>query len=292
MRRIIFATAEGLGNVLQTLPVIRTIREVLGYKIDFWHAYGSFKIPKIFPYVDNWIVGGDINKINPNDYTGTVSTFWTLQVMNRGRLQAIPLLGKSDRVRPDRSEVDTYMDIARDIGVKEEDILWYGVCDHKSMDRKYDVVIHDGYNRKSPDKSWQLKSYPYYDKVVELLPEFEICSIGGNDEFITGTTCETGLDLLSSMGIIANSRLFVGNDSGLYHCANALQVKNMAIFTYTSTMKNYNSKFHKYSEILQNDELDCLSCQNTPRFKTCTDRECRKIDPEIIANKIRKSLNG
>ena len=292
IKKLLVAHGEGLGNVCQILPTVRTIRETLGYEMDFWHIYGSFQIPKFFNYVDKWFVGRDISKMDPSDYIGKVSTFWTLPFMNSPALMILPLLGKSDKVRPDRSEVDTYMDIARDLGVKEENILWYGKCGRRIMDRHYDIAIHDGYNRKSPDKSWRLKSYPYYDKVVELLPEFNICSLGGKDEVIKGTTDETGLDLLSTLGIISNSKLFVGNDSGLYHCANALGVRNIVIFTYTSTIKNYNSEFHKYTKILQNYELDCLSCQNTSRFKTCTTRDCREIDPEIVADEIRRGFNG
>ncbi len=293
MKRILFMTAEGVGNVIENIPAIRTIKEVLGFEIDVWHAFGNYPIPHITPYASKWFSGGEIRYINPRDYVGKVSTFWTRNHVNVGPLDQIPLLAMSDSVRPDRSEVDTYMDLARKLGAKEKDLLWSGKCNHTPLTEGYDLVIHDGYNKKGAvSDSWRLKSYPYYREVVKLLPDLSICSVGSQEEYIEWTIDRTGLNLLSTGGIIHNSGLFLGNDSGLYHYANGLGTKNIVIFTYTSTMKNYNKRFHIHSRILQNDKLDCLSCQNTPRFKTCTSRECREIAPEIVAKAVMEELSG
>jgi len=290
--KLLFATAEGIGNVIQTIPTIRTLNECLGFEIDLWHAFGSFPIPKVIPYVDKWFVGGNIQQINIADYVGKVSSDWTKNHVNSGILARIPLLATANKTWRDRSESDTYMDIARKLGVTEEDILWHGFCDYKRSDETFDLVIHDGYNRNSSNTSWALKSYPYYKEVVKLLGDLKICSVGGRGEWIEGTENRTGISLLDTLGIIKNSRLFLGNDSGLYHCANALGASNIVIFTYTSTIKNYDKRFHKYSTVLQNYDLDCLSCQNLPRFKTCTKRLCREIEPEIVAYMVMEKLNG
>ncbi len=293
MKRILFITAEGIGNVIENVPTIRTIKEVLGFEVDVWHAFGNYPIPHITPYASKWFSGGEINRINPKDYVGKVSTYWTRNHVNVGPLAHIPLLAMSDSVRPDRSEVDTYMDLARKLAAKEEDLLWSGKCNYTPLTERYDLVVHDGYNKKGTvSDSWKLKSYPYYKEVVKLLPDLAICSVGSQEEYIEWTIDRTGLNLLSTGGIIKNSKLLLSNDSAMYHYATGLGVKNIVIFTYTSTMKNYDKRFHKYSRILQNDKLDCLSCQNTPRFKTCTTRECREIDPEIAANTVMEELNG
>ncbi len=292
-KKLLFITAEGIGNVIQTIPTIRTLKEVLGYQIDTWCAFGNYPIPHIAPYVGKWFSGGEIADINPAEYDGKVSTYWTRNHINAGPIAKIPLLALSDSVRPDRSEVDLYMDLARKLGAKEKDILWYGECNYTQLTDTYDLVIHSGYNRYGTiSDNWHLKSYPYYKEVVDLLSDLKICSVGSWQEYIEGTIDRTGLNLLSTGGVIKNSKLFLGNDSGLYHYANGLGVKNMVIFTYTSTTKNYDKGFHKYSRILQNDKLDCLSCQNTRRFKTCATRDCREIDPEIVANAVREELNG
>jgi len=293
-KKILFMTAEGVGNVVQCAPVIRTLKEVLHYDVDCWWAFGHYTIPKIFPYVDEWIIGQKIRSIDPSIYYGKVSTFWTRNHLNIDPLFQIPLLAMSESVRRDRSEVDTYMQIARNLGAKEKDLIWHAECNYNRLRKAknhYDIAIHGGYNKHGTvSDNWHLKSYPYYERVVDLLPEFKICSVGSKDEFIEGTHNKTGLDLLTTLGIIKNSKLLISNDSGLYHCANALSIPNIVIFTYTSTIKNYDKRFHKYSKILQNDKLDCLSCQNTPRFKTCKTRECRNIDPSIVSNTAKEML--
>ena len=296
-RKILFCTAEGIGNVVQCIPAIRTLKEVLHYDVDCWWAFGHYTIPKIFPYVDEWIVGQKIRSINPAEYVGKVSTFFTINHLDIPPLDRLPLLNTIQTVNisvSGRSEVDVYMDIARDLGAEEENLIWHGKCNYNKLRKaknQYDIVIHSGYNRHGTvSDNWHLKGYPYYERVVELLPEFKICSVGSKDEYIEGTDDKTGLDLLTTGGIIKNSKLLIGNDSGLYHCANALSIPNIVIFTYTSTIKNYDKRFHKYSKILQNDKLDCLSCQNTPRFKTCKTRKCRNIDPRIVSNIAREML--
>ncbi len=293
MKRILFMTAEGIGNVIENIPAIRTIKEVLGFEIDVWHAFGNYPIPHITPYVDKWFSGNEIKHINPKDYIGKVSTYWTRNHVNVGSLVRIPLLAMSESVKPNRPEVDTYMDLARKLGAREEDLLWSGKCNHTPLTEGYDLVMHDGYNKKGTvSDSWRLKGYPYYKEVVKLLPDLKICSVGSKEEFIEGTVDRTGLGLMATGGVIYNSGLFLSNDSGLYHYANGLGTKNIVIFTYTSTVKNYDKRFHIHSRILQNYKLDCLSCQNTPRFKTCTSRECREIDPEIVAKAVMEELNG
>lgn len=288
--KILFCTGEGVGNVIQTIPVIKTLKEVLGYEIDYWWAFGTYNIPKIIPYVDKWIVGNEIMGINPNDYVGKVSTFWTANYINQGPLGQLKLLNKIMPLRMDRSEVDTYMDIARDLGAKEEDISWYGKCTHKELIDDYDIVMHDGYNAHG-SAGWEIKSYPYYDKLAKLLPSnFKTCSVGAPNEHVEGTFNLTNIDLMSTFGLIKNAKLFIGNDSGLYHAANALGVKNIVIFTATSIDKNYDKRFHKYSTLIYRDDLKCRPCQGGRGWKNCKTWECRNIDIERIAIKILEVL--
>jgi len=282
-KKLLFCTGEGIGNVIQTIPVIRTLKEVLGFEIDLWHAFSSFPVPKVIPYVNKWIVGGNIRNINFSEYVGAVTTTWT-----KTHVKQLPIRVLNDPVGSfsmTRSEVDVYMDIARDLGAEEESLIWEGECLYSNVsdEDKYDIVIHNGYNYKGADR-WQVKSYPYYREVAEMLLDdgFKVCSVGSDQEYIKGTKNMTGLDLLTTLGVIKKSDVFLGNDSGLYHCANALRVPNVAIFTFTSTEKNYDRRFHKYAYIAGRDDLECRWCQCQPRFETCENHECREVDPEDI----------
>lgn len=292
-KRLLFLSAEGVGNAVELIPCLRTIKEVLGYTVDYYHAFGSFFIPKIIPYTDIWFVGNQIRKINPNDYVGVVSTFWTRDYTKLFSNAGFKVLADIYPLSLEVSEVDTYMNIARDLGAKEEDLLWHGNCNYNKINKQYDIVISDGYNHKG-SANWQIKSYPYYEEVVRLLSkDYNICSIGSKQEYIKGTKDETGLPLLDSLGVIKNSKLFISNDTGSYHCASALEVPNIVIFTATSTVKNYDKRFHKYSTIIGRDDLKCRPCQATKLWnKTCKDWQCREIDPQVICMKVMEMLNG
>lgn len=291
MKKILFCTGEGIGNVVQTIPVIRTLKEVLNYEIHFFRVFGAYDIPEgLFPYVSKWFNKSNIHSINRSDYYGKVFTWWVRNHKGINILSNIPLLNKPVPFSYTKSEIDCYMQIARDLGAKEEDLIWYGNCNYNKINEKYDIVINDGY-KKSGSFDWSAKSYKYYEEVVNLLKkDFSVCSVGSKDEYIKGTINKTGLKLLDTLGIIKNSKLFLNNDSGLYHCANALEVKNIVIFTLTSIIKNYDKRFHKYSTIIGRDDLKCRPCQGTNRRGNCKNLKCRDIDPKIVVNKIMEEL--
>lgn len=288
IKKLLFLSAEGIGNCVQLIPCMRTIKEVLGYDIDYYHIFGGFFIPKIIPYTNNWFVGNQIKHINLKDYEGFVSTFWTRGYVKSFADAGVKLLADIYPLSMEISEVNTYMNIARDLGVKEKNLIWHGNCMYNKLDRHYDIVIINGYNPYG-STDWSIKSYPYYDKVVELLnKKYKICSIGAKREYIKGTYDETGLPLLDSLGIIKNSKLLISNDSGMYHCANALEIPNIVIFTATSILKNYDKRFHKYSVIIGRNDLKCRPCQAGHKWEKCKTWECREIDPQIIVDNVEK----
>jgi ADP-heptose:LPS heptosyltransferase len=291
MKRILFCTGEGIGNVIQTIPVVRTLKEVLGYEVDFWHAFGFYRLPNLIPYIDNWFVGRDILKINPAFYKGKVSTFWTRNHLNVLVVNQLKLLNEIKPLIMDRSEVDTYMDIARDLGVREEDILWHGGCNYLESRDNYDIVIHNGY--KKEDDLWKIKEYPHHETVAKMLIDkgLSICSIGSKNEYVEGTVNKTELTLLSSLGVIKNCKVFLSNDSGLYHCANALSVPNVVIFTATSIEKNYDSRFHRYATIVGRDDLECRPCQKGRRWtKDCKTWDCQQVAPEVVYKAVMEKI--
>ena len=295
-KRIIFLTGEGIGNVIQTFPTLRTLKEVSGFEVDFCHLFGTYSVDSLHvPYVNRVLTSSELSLINPDNYVGKVSTIWTSNYLSAGNLHKIPLLTKISPLSTDRSEVDTYLDIARYLGAKEEQLLWEAYCNVKPAKKKYDVVIANGYNRYGSSK-WEVKSYPYYIKLVKILKDagYSVASVGSRLEYIKGTEDETGLDLFgeySTASIIKASKCFVSNDTGTYHLANFIKQPNIVIFTATSEVKNYDPKFHKYSKILCRDDLVCRPCQkNRLWINKCNDWECRKILPELVFENIQKII--
>jgi ADP-heptose:LPS heptosyltransferase len=289
-KKLLFLSAEGIGNCAQLIPCLRTIKEILGYNINYLHVFGNFFIPKIIPYTSSWFIGNQIKHINPNNYEGFVSTFWTRNHIKPFLNAGMNLLAGIHSLNMVRSEVDTYMEITRDLGAKEEDLIWHGNCMYNKLDRRYDIVIANGYNPHG-SADWSIKSYPYYNKVVELLnKKYKICSVGSKQEYVKGTHDETGLQLLDTLGLIKNSKVLLSNDSGMYHCANALEVPNAVIFTATSISKNYDIRFHKYSVLIYRSDLECRPCQSGHKWKKCKTWECREIEPQVVVDAIEKLI--
>ena len=293
MKRIIFLHAEGIGNVVQAFPCIRTLTEVLGYKVDFCHLFGSFNIPKeIIPYINKFLHISDLSTIDVSQYDGKVATAWVSNYLTAGNLSKLPLLSKIYSIKMDVSEVDTYMNIARDLGAKEE-LLWEATLNIKPSNKKYDVVIANGYNTIG-SANWVIKSYPYYKEVAKILFDnnLKVASIGNGTEYVKGTINETGLSLIDSIKIIKGSKCLLSNDTGSYHLSNLVGIKNFVIFTATSIKKNYDKRFHKYSNLIYRDDLKCRPCQASRLWNTtCKKWECRNISPEFIVKKILKDLN-
>ena len=100
----------------------------------------------------------------------------------------------------------------------------------------------------------------------------------------------TGLSIGKTIGIIKGTKLLISNDTSTYHIANVLCKNNIAIYTMTDPGKNYDKRFHRFTNIVRR-KISCSPCQKTsPDFwlynkKKCG-WKCRDIEPGIIVNKV------
>jgi len=285
MKKLLFITGEGLGNVIECIPCVRTIKEH-GVTLDFWFAHGSFPLPKIIPYVNKWFTGGERPK-DINNYSGVMATKWGQSL---AKTLNLPLLNKVRQLTMNESEVSVYMKMADDLGIKN--LFWHGNCMYTPTQEKYDIVISNGFNYKS-DLDWSVKSYIYYSKVVSSLKKLglTVCSVGAANEYVPGTTNKTNIGLLNTFGLIKNAKLVIANDSGMYHAANALETPNIVIFTATSIKKNYDKRFHKFASVITRTDLPCKPCQPSKAWiRTCKNWKCRDIGHHIIINEVKKIL--
>jgi hypothetical protein len=157
-----------------------------------------------------------------------------------------------------------------------------------------DIVICDGYSKRASPEAWLVKSYPFWAKVVEALPGRMIASVGLPGEEVPGTVNMTNIGLGPTLDLIRKCRLFVSNDTGLYHAAAAMQIPTIAIFTATDTVKNHDPVFHRTATILRRD-LPCSPCQHTAHHYWITNRKacgwaCRYLQPADVAAAIEAKL--
>ena len=288
MKKFLLVHGEGLGNIVEALPLVKTIEAAFG-PVDVALSKTSFDIPKdLFPGRTVYLPGENVPE---GPYEGKIVTIWPgkkgreicsrLRVLNDIRKQGMRL---------DRSEVDVYLNAARDMGINKASFQFNckDMLGFIPTDERFDVVIANGYNWKMGDL-WKAKAYRNYEEVVAGLKEkgLSVCSIGVKSEHVPGTEDRTGIGLLESLGLIRNARVVVANDSGFYHCSAILRRPTVVLFTFTSVEKNRDERLHKTANVMGAD-LDCRKdCHAKSRWKKCPySHKCTDFPAKGIVNNV------
>ena len=157
----------------------------------------------------------------------------------------------------------------------------------------YDVLIgNGGINNFNCIR----KRYQRYAEIVAGLDDFKMASVGLPDEYIYPCKDLTGIGIDRTFDLISKCRLFITNDSGLYHFACAIGVETIALFCAGSVQKNYSPEFHKTAAIFT-PELDCFPCQEnnwclSRRWLTCEQWQCGSYEPDTIIDVAASALSG
>lgn len=303
--RILVCIGEGIGNIIETLPLLVTLREA-GHEVEVFITNCSFSVTKdIFPGFRVWM-SSEAAEMNANAFDGKVMTIWAYVHKDDDRdvseaLESIPTLNDIGRqqMRLDTSEVRVYLNAAEELGIEEEDFTYdtkkdlgenaYYGFEHNGND----VIFADGYNYKNSTDKWWVKSYPLYPDLAEKLKsdDLRVASVGAKREHVPGTSDYTGLDLLDSFSLIKRCKCVVTNDSAMYHAAAAFGTPCVVLFTFTSVPKNYDENFHKRCDIIGVD-LECRKdCHARRRWKDCPNGlKCRNIPVGSVYQKVKEKL--
>jgi len=297
--KLLYCIGAGLGNIIQTLPALRTLIEVGKHQTDVFicNGFTNNDISVIFEkYADS--VFFRLDDINLKKYDGCiVNRSGDLFYHKNSKIKILKKLNinKSLTEKYKRSEVDINLDTCRDLGIEEKDFLWTVDFDFKDNNMpSYDIVVCNGYtvnDNKYP--YWRYKQFFYYNELIKkLLKKYTVASVGIDQSAFQGTKDYLGLSLMDTMKLIQKSKLFINNDSGLYHVANVLKKRNIVFFTFTSKIKNYEPRFHKYSIVMERDDLKCRKdCQQKNLVKKCFfNYECTKIPLNDVINKINQLM--
>jgi len=127
----------------------------------------------------------------------------------------------------------------------------------KNLYREYVVV--------APGARYKKKRYPYFKELCELFLKegLNVVIVGDqNDrklsEDFPGVNLCGKLSLVDVLGVIKGAKLFVGNDSGLLHCARA--VKTKAVQIYGGTHPTLGFSLYPDEGIVFCKCLDCQPC--------------------------------
>ena len=248
-------------------PLIEALGR-MGYRAD---VICTANYPESISLLIGW---NRIDKISPNpsdfkfeEYEKILLTPWFgMPTLFMGMTN---ILGVNTDILQHLPEVVANMGLARELGYRGEipkphvefspnrDFSMYEGC----------VGFHNGANPKWPFKRW-----PYFH---ELAKKFErVVLVGSLQDKQEGFgdnvyDFQGFLPLTDTAALIRVCKLFVTNDSGMMHLADALGVKTYAIFGPTSQTKN------KPPDVIPISKgLGCQPCQHTEKWGSCRTIEC------------------
>lgn len=137
-------------------------------------------------------------------------------------------------------------DIRIRIPEKDKIFLSLFLKEHSIPEEKWFITVHPGAKYDGQHRMWPLEKYSTLIQEILSLYKATIILIGNEAERVLGTEISSKVqspDLINTMGkttitqmaaVLANSDLFIGNDSGPLHLAVALKTPSIGIFGFTA----------------------------------------------------------
>lgn len=286
------AIGDGIGNQVMTTPMIQAVKE-LGYDIDLYQINGIHT-----DMFDDWkILNKIVRKRQPDKPYDVVIKTWSVAGFTVPETkQYIVTSCNLDKMH----EAEGNFQAARQLGYKRQMPDYYvGVADRDFQLPPKTVGIHPGCH-----KNWDLKVYPHFPKLVDLLVEhkYNVVLVGGPHDLKIDKWNPNVIDYINKLSIretaavIAQSDFFISGDSGLMHMACAVRTEGIAIFGPTSLKKNrpFCGKIKVVRKELENCVVPCYETRHgvIRRWSKCKyDKEClRSIMPEEILEKVKETL--
>lgn len=271
-----YVVGNGLGNIIQTTPAYNYLRSRFQRVIVTCHPKWAEFTRSV--YKDHTVlVGGGASRganvfrnVHPYDF------------IHGGRVSEV--------------EKNLHLVGCSTPGVDNK----VGFCGYSDYDGEgFEILLCDGYNKRTNGDDWLVKSYSKWEELVEWLSMdgcMDVASIGLPEEYIHGTVDKTGIGLLETFDLIRRTKLLITNDTGFYHAACAFGTPCLVLFTMTDTDKNYDPLFHK-SAIVMSAGLPCQPCQLKGSKYWLTNKincrwKCRDIPVYHVIKEIRSALNG
>lgn len=148
-------------------------------------------------------------------------------------------------------------------------------------------------------KEWDIKNWICLANALAK-EKVKVVLVGGKKEEKSVSDCGFSLkknihnfcgktDIIESLSIIKNSDLVIGADTGMMHCAAALDKKTISLFGGTD-FKVWRPYSKKNEVIVSN--VACSPCYGLTRGMECGERKCmNKIDVDYVIKKINEVIS-
>lgn len=182
----------------------------------------------------------------------------------------------------------------RAIGVERSPALPNVKVSRERLERVKKFLPSTDFVAVAPGARYRKKMYPHFGEVARLLRKegFEVVWVGSKEESPLageGLNLCGKVSLLDLLAVLKLSKVFVGNDSGLLHCARAVGTKAVQIYGGTHPTLGFSLYPQEGAVILKG--LDCQPCDVHGKGR-CKfgDYRCLEIDPSHIAEQTMRLL--
>ncbi|RLJ70482.1 ADP-heptose:LPS heptosyltransferase [Hydrogenivirga caldilitoris] len=182
---------------------------------------------------------------------------------------------------------ESYLEALGDIGRGAVPLPKIILSDER-LERLQEVLPSEEFITFGAGARYKKKRYPYFKELALLLKEnnFEVVWLGDEKDRkelgeVEGVNLCGKLSLPDVLGVIKLSRVFIGNDSGLLHCARAVGTPALQIYGGTHPTLGFSLYPEEGRVIIKN--LECQPCDLHGRGE-CKfgDYRCLDIEPGYV----------
>lgn len=327
LNNITVVSIYGIGNCVLTIPLLKQIKNDLP-KCKITYFYTNSSAIEIIPdkLIDKFIFYSDSNKISSKFLLSlfiikTDIIIYTYPFTNNDILEITQIIQSKYRIgynilkpnyfthsfKPDSSKPEWLLNLNLYIKLfnKIKTINYHKPLIHFD-DNKMDntgikrhgnfITIHPGAG--GIPKQWPRKFFIELINKIYSNFNLDIILVGGPEEKEIGEeisrNCPNIINLIGkrklieTARIIAKSKIFISNDSGLMHVAGAVGTPQIAIFGPTPIPKNRPWGNPKYKILLRSD---CPPCYKDGQFP-CTQKKLHKCLTDITPIMVYESLTS
>ncbi len=189
---------------------------------------------------------------------------------------------------------EAYLKILEDLGIKGGDLRPKILLSESRLRTLQESLEIKNFVTVGVGARYRKKAYPHFDKVADMLKDmgYEVIYLGDEKdrklaEGFPGLNLCGELSLTDVLAVLKLSRAFVGNDSGLLHCARAVGTSCVQIYGGTHPTLGFSLYPEEGKVVLKG--LDCQPCDIHGKGR-CKygDYRCLEIDPVEIAGMVRE----
>lgn len=266
-RKILLVRPDGLGDLILSLPVARTLKDSFPEcEVHYLASAGVIGIRPLVSYVDEWMVddGGDgsgislpqlVQKIRTADYSHIIELkpSWrtalagflagTKNRIGTSRRLYSPFFNRAISVHRKGSgfhQTDLELRLLKPLGLEVQGLLptLEVTGNARQMaadllgpaDKEY-IVIHPGSSGSAPN--WPVENYQKLAEIILAETDYNVVITGRhriNDEFSGCLDIGGQTDIETLAGVVEAASLFVSGSTGPLHLADALDVRCVSFF--------------------------------------------------------------